>query len=642
MIRHLQRLLRWLFMHAEAVFNRAFGDRLNPLYYLGAIVFFLFWIVAFTGLYLYVFFDTAVDGAYASVEALTHRQRYVGGIVRSVHRYASDGMVVLMFVHLLRYFAFDRLRGFRWFAWVTGVVLIWFVYVSGVGGYMLPWDRLGQFVTVASFEWLDWLPGFGGSLIRNVIYPENVNDRFFSLLAFMHIGAPLLTLLLMWVHIQRVPKANTQPPRPIALGLAGMLVLMSLWQPVLSQGGPADLATAVDQVSLDWFFLAFYPLIYSLPLGQSWALALGVTLLLAVLPWLRLRRGGRRQELHIEVHPGPRRIVAMPGETLLEAGLRAGLALPYECRNGGCRVCVCSVLQGEVDHGMYQPEALTDEMRGGGKALMCCATALNDVAIEVDVQSIDPGGVAPVMRREARIESMRPLSDDVMQVLLSLPGGERMDFGAGQYINILLEGGQARAYSFANAPHDNALIELHVKLFPGGLFSPRVFNSLKPGDTLPMEGPFGRFTLRPGERPILLVATSTGFAPLRSIVLDAFHRGMRRPMRLYWGARQRGDLYMQDECERWQREHDNFRFIPVLSREPPEAWSGRRGHVHTAILEDFPDLRDHEVYVCGSVQLVSSAVPAFLARGLGEDACFTDVFTPAQAARGPAAPDARA
>lgn len=291
---------------------------------------------------------------------------------------------------------------------------------------------------------------------------------------------------------------------------------------------------------------------------------------------------------------------------------------------------------------MYQPEALTDEMREGGKALMCCATALNDVAIEVDVQSIDPGGVAPVMRREARIESMRPLSDDVMQVLLSLPGGERMDFGAGQYINILLEGGQARAYSFANAPHDNALIELHVKLFPGGLFSPRVFNSLKPGDTLPMEGPFGRFTLRPGERPILLVATSTGFAPLRSIVLDAFHRGMRRPMRLYWGARQRGDLYMQDECERWQREHDNFRFIPVLSREPPEAWSGRRGHVHTAILEDFPDLRDHEVYVCGSVQLVSSAVPAFLARGLGEDACFTDVFTPAQAARGPAAPDARA
>lgn len=630
MIRGLQRLIRWLFMYAEAVFNRAFGDRLNPLYYLGAIVFFLFWIVAATGLYLFIFFDTAVNGAYASVEALTHGQRFVGGIMRSAHRYASDGMVVLMFVHMLRCFAFDRLRDFRWFAWVTGVALIWFVYVSGIGGYMLPWDRLAQFVTVASFEWLDWLPGFGGSLIRNVIYPESVDDRFFSLLVFMHIGAPLLTLLLMWVHIQRVPKADTQPPRPIAIGLSAMLVLMSLWQPVLSQGGPADLATAVSEVALDWFYLGFFPLIYSMPLGETWALAIGISVLLTLLPWLRLRRGARRQEMHIEVHPGPRRITAMPGETLLEAGLRAGLALPYECRNGGCQVCVCSVLQGEVDHGMYQPAALTDAMRAQGKTLMCCATALNDVAIEVDVESIDPGGVAPILQREARVESMRLLSDDVMLIMLSLPGGERIEFGAGQYINILLEDGQARAYSFANAPHDNALIELHIKLVPGGAFSPRVFNSLKVGDTLRIEGPFGRFTLHPGERPILLVATSTGFAPLKSIVEDAFHRGIRRPMRLYWGVRHRSDLYMEQECERWQREHDNFTFIPVLSRETSAEWKGRTGHVDTAILEDFPDLKGHEVYVCGSVQMVSSAVPAFLAQGLSEDACFTDVFTTAQ------------
>ncbi|MEZ5487215.1 MAG: FAD-binding oxidoreductase [Steroidobacteraceae bacterium] len=634
----MQSLIRRLFMYAEAVFNRAFGDRLNPLYYLGAIVFFLFWIVAITGLYLFIYFDTAVTGAYSSVEALTRNQRFVGGIMRSVHRYASDGMVVLMFVHMLRYFAFDRLRGFRWFAWVTGVSLIWFVYISGIGGYMLPWDRLAQFVTVASFEWLDWLPGLDGSLIRNVIYPESVDDRFFSLLVFMHIGAPLLTLLLMWVHIQRVPKASTQPPRSIAIGVVAMLVLMALVQPVLSQGGPADLGTAVDEVALDWFLLAFLPLIYSMPLGGTWALALGISMLLTLLPWLRLNRGARRQERHVEVHPGPRRITAMPGETLLEAGLRAGLVLPYECRNGGCQVCVCSVLQGEVDHGMYQPGALTDAMRAEGKTLMCCATALDDVSIEVDVESIDPGGAAPILQREARIESMRLLSDDVMQLMLSLPGGERMDFGAGQYINVLLEDGQARAYSFANAPHDNALIELHIKLVPGGAFSPRVFTSLKVGDTLRIEGPFGRFTLHPGDRPILLVATSTGFAPLKSIVEDAFHRGIRRPMRLYWGVRHRSDLYMEQECERWQREHDNFTFIPVLSRESAAEWQGRTGHVDTVILEDFPDMKGYEVYVCGSVQMVSSAVPAFFAQGLSEDACFMDVFTPTQPARALEAP----
>jgi len=626
MIAVLQRVLRWGFMRVEAVFNQAFGDRLNPLYQLGAMAFFLFWIVAVTGLYLYIFFDTAVEGAYASVEALTHGQRLVGGILRSMHRYASDAMVLVMLLHLLRYFAFDRLRGFRWFAWVTGVGLIWFVFISGINGYMLPWDRLAQFVTVASFEWLDWLPGFGGSLIRNVIYPASVNDRFLSLLAFIHIGAPLLTLLLMWVHIQRVPKASTQPPRPIALGLVATLLVLALLQPVWGQGGPADLATAVTTVALDWFYLGLYPLIYALPLGHVWALAFLVTLLLAALPWLRLRRTGERHEVRVEVHPGPRRISAQPGETLLEAGLRAGLSLPYECRNGGCQVCVCTVLQGRVDHGAYQPTALTPAMLASGKTLMCCAVPLGEVAIEVDVDSIDPDGVAPVRRYDARVVSMQRLSADVMQIMLALPGDARMEFGAGQYLNVLLADGQQRAYSFANAPHDNALIELHVKRIAGGLFSTRVFTAMKVGDTLPFEGPFGRFTLRPGHRPILLVATSTGFAPIQSIVEDAFHRGIERPMRLYWGVRKRSDLYQFELAQRWQREHARFTFVPVLSQPQGEQWTGRTGHVDTAMLEDFADLRGYEVYICGSVQLVANAVPAFLAQGLSENACFTDAF----------------
>ena len=184
MIKRLQRGMRWLFMRVEALFNAAFDDRLNPLYHLGAISFFLFWIVAISGLYLYVFFKTGVADAYASVQALTEGQWYAGGIVRSVHRYASDAMVLTMLVHLLRHFAFDRFRGFRWFSWMTGVMLIWLVYVSGINGYMLAWDKLAQFVVVASFEWLDWLPIFDGALIRNFIYQSSVNDRFFSLLSW--------------------------------------------------------------------------------------------------------------------------------------------------------------------------------------------------------------------------------------------------------------------------------------------------------------------------------------------------------------------------------------------------------------------------------------------------------------------------
>ncbi len=220
MMRALQRLLRAAFMHAEALFNRAFGDKLNPLYHLGATIFFLFWIVGATGLYLFAFFDTSVDGAYRSVQAMTEEQWYAGGVMRSVHRYASDAMVATMAVHALRYFAFDRLRGFRWFSWVTGVVLIWLIYAAGANGYMLPWDRLAQFVTQASFEWMDWLPGFGGSLIRNFIRPESVSNRLFSLLVFIHIGVPLVALLVMWVHVQRVPKAATQPPARHSKGSA--------------------------------------------------------------------------------------------------------------------------------------------------------------------------------------------------------------------------------------------------------------------------------------------------------------------------------------------------------------------------------------------------------------------------------------
>jgi len=294
-IKRLQGWLQWLFIRVEALFNAAFGDRLNPLYQLGAISFFLFWVVAASGLYLYAFFETGVSDAYASVEALTHGQWWAGGILRSLHRYASDAMAFTMLLHMLRHFAFDRLRGFRSFSWLTGVALIWLVYVSGINGYMLPWDRMAQFVITASFEWLDRLPMFGGALMRNFIYASSVNDRFFSLLAFMHIGIPLVVLLLMWVHVQRVPKARTNPSRPIMAGLLATLLVLSLLAPALSQGGAADMAVAAGTLQFDWFYLSLMPLLYIWPLGRVWALVVAVTALLLALPWLPPRFGRRRK-----------------------------------------------------------------------------------------------------------------------------------------------------------------------------------------------------------------------------------------------------------------------------------------------------------------------------------------------------------
>ncbi|MBP6224693.1 MAG: cytochrome b N-terminal domain-containing protein [Rhizobacter sp.] len=628
MIRRLQALLQWLFMQVEALFNSAFGDRLNPLYHLGAIGFFLFWIVAGTGLYLYAFFETGVAGAHASVEALTHRQWFAGGILRSVHRYASDAMVLAMLIHMLRHFAFDRIRGFRWFSWLTGVVLIWLVYVTGINGYMLPWDRVAQFVVVAVFEWLDAVPTFGGTLMRNFIYASSVNDRLFSLLAFMHIGVSLAVLLLLWVHVQRVPKARTSPPRPIMASLALTLLALALVRPALSQGGAADLGIAAGTLALDWFYLPLLPLLYLWPLPQVWLLVGAGTALLVALPWLppRWRRGATRAH-QVTVHPLGQRLTVRVGETILEAGLRDGLALPYECRNGGCGVCICTVLQGNVDHGAYQPSVLTDAKRAAGETLMCCARPLGDLEIELD--SGPPPVRAPVTTHLARIDRLEHLSDDVVRLGLSLPEEPTIAFKAGQYINILLDDGQRRAFSFANPPQHDDHIELHVRRVPGGRFTGLVFTQMKVGDMLRFEGPLGTFTLRDSEHPILFVAGATGFAPIKSIVEDAFARGVARPMWLYWGVRRRADLYAFDLAEAWQREHSNFHFVPVLSRaEEGDGWTGRCGLVHEVMLADFPDLHGFEVYVCGSMRMVDAAVPAFLSQGLDDGLCFTDAFLP--------------
>jgi NAD(P)H-flavin reductase len=264
---------------------------------------------------------------------------------------------------------------------------------------------------------------------------------------------------------------------------------------------------------------------------------------------------------------------------------------------------------------------------------MCCAVALEDVELEVEgVASLAvsrEGGEAAPRRWQGRVERMERLAPEVMRLVVALPGDERLDFQAGQYLNVLLDDGAKRAFSFANPPHDNARIELHVRRVPGGRFTTHVFEGMREGDPIEFEGPLGRFTLRDSDRPVLFVAGATGFAPIKSIVEDALHRGVGRPMTLYWGARHASDLYLLDVVQRWQREHPGFAFVPVLSDDADNAaWTGRRGLVHEALLADHPDLRGHEVYACGSLRMVEAAVPDFLAHGLSEQFCFSDAFTP--------------
>jgi NAD(P)H-flavin reductase/ferredoxin len=627
MLRLIQRAGQAAFQGAEGLFNKVFGDALNPFYYLGAIAYYLLWIVVASGLYLYIFFATGVHEAYDSVERLTHDQWWFGGIMRSFHRYASDAMVLAMVLHLVRHFTFDQYRSFRWFSWVSGVILLWLVYISGINGYMLPWDATAQFVTVGTAEWLDWLPVFSGALVRNFITPDAVNDRLFSLLSFLHIGLPLGVLGLLWVHTQRVPGAKTHPPRPIWIGLTLALLVLSLVKPALS-GPPADLAAAPTTIPFDWFYLPVYPLIYAWSPGAAWAVVGILTLLLILLPWLPPKRMPK-EDYHLLVRPDNRIIPARPGESILEAALREGIRFPYECRNGGCGHCKCKVLYGPVEQGPHQDSALTAAEREAGMVLACSAYPQSDIEIEYVPKEM-PGGYH-AREYMAKVTAMRKASDDVMIVMLKV-AGDPIRFYAGQYINIFVPGAadnsEKRSFSFATAPHLNDEIELQIRLIPGGKFTTHVFETMKVGDLLRFEGPLGAFFLREDStKPIIFVAGATGFAPVKSMVEHAFHIKMKRRIYLYWGVRTLKDLYLPKLPAQWAQEHANFTFVPVLSEPKPEDnWSGRTGLVHEAILADFPDLSGHQIYACGSAKMVEAAHPAFRAHGMAQDDCFSDAF----------------
>lgn len=285
----LKRRVRAAFEAVESAFDSLFGREFNPLCQLGALGWFLYWIVVVSGIYLYIFFDTGVVQAYQSTEAITHGQWWAGGIMRSFHRYASDALVLVAFTHLLREFGLDRMRGKRWFAWFTGLPSIMFLYLCGITGYWMVWDRLAQYVALTTTQWLDALPIFAEPIARNFLDNASLSGRFFTLMVYVHIAVPLLMLLAMWIHIQRYNHARINPPRRLSYAILGGFVALSLLAPAVSQP-PADLDQLNTHVGLDWFYLAPYPLIDKLGAGTLWIVVALVLLLLALLPWLpRLR-----------------------------------------------------------------------------------------------------------------------------------------------------------------------------------------------------------------------------------------------------------------------------------------------------------------------------------------------------------------
>jgi CDP-4-dehydro-6-deoxyglucose reductase len=330
----------------------------------------------------------------------------------------------------------------------------------------------------------------------------------------------------------------------------------------------------------------------------------------------------------VSIQPSAHQYNCKDEETILQAALNNGIGLPYGCRNGACGSCKGKLVSGNIDYGNYSHTALSEEEKSRGMALFCCAKPLSDVTIEVR----EVGAIKDLQVKilPSRVQSIERPADDVVVISLKLPANERLQFLAGQYIEFLLKDGKRRSYSMANAPHDDQFVQLHIRHMPGGHFTDHVFGKMKERDILRFEGPLGSFFLREeSSKPIIFVASGTGFAPIKAVIEHAIYREMKRPMTLYWGGRRPKDIYMMDLCRRWAETVPGFTFVPVVSDALPEDnWTGRIGFVHRAAAEDFPDMSGHQVYSCGAPIVVDSARRDFVSQcALPEDEFYADSFT---------------
>jgi CDP-4-dehydro-6-deoxyglucose reductase len=330
----------------------------------------------------------------------------------------------------------------------------------------------------------------------------------------------------------------------------------------------------------------------------------------------------------VTVQPSGQQFEVQEGESVLAAALRQAIILPYGCKNGACGSCKGRIVSGSVDYGVYQKKALSDDDRAKGKALFCQAKPLGDLVIEA--RTVGAARGIQVKTLPCRVQTLRRVADDVMLLQLKLPANEKLEFLAGQFIEFLLRDGSRRSFSMANPPHDAALIELHVRHVAGGQFTDHVFGKMKERDILRFEGPLGTFFLREeSAKPVVFVASGTGFAPIKAILEHMFERRIARPAVLYWGGRRPKDLYLNAVPEKWAQEHADFKYVPVVSDGLPEdGWHGRTGFVHRAVMEDFPDLSGHQVYACGVPIMVDSARKDFTEKcKLPEDEFYADSFT---------------
>jgi len=339
----------------------------------------------------------------------------------------------------------------------------------------------------------------------------------------------------------------------------------------------------------------------------------------------------------VTVQPSGRAFDVDGGEAILPAAIRQGIGMPYGCKDGACGSCKCKKLEGVVVHGAHQSKALSAEEEAAGYILTCCGVPQTDLVLES--RQVTDESAFPIRKMPSRVMSLEKMSHDVMIVRLQLPANDTMRYHAGQYIEFILRDGARRSYSMANAPHTlvradgptptGPAIELHIRHMPGGKFTDHVFTAMKEKEILRVEGPYGSFFLREdSDKPMILLASGTGFAPIKAVIEHMQFKGIQREATLYWGGRRPADLYMDEWMRARCAEMPQLKYVPVISNALPEDnWNGRTGFVHKAVLDDFPDLSGHQVYACGAPIVVDSARADYSAAGLPPAEFFADPFT---------------
>ncbi len=335
---------------------------------------------------------------------------------------------------------------------------------------------------------------------------------------------------------------------------------------------------------------------------------------------------GRIMSYQVTLKPSEHHFTVEENEFILDAALRQGIAFPFQCKTGSCATCLGKVNSGEIHYPEGLPLTVMEHEHEQGKAVFCVSVAKSD--LELEVNEIDSSSDVQIKMLPARVNSLKRLADDVMEMTLKLPAAEKMHFYAGQYLEFIMRDKSRRAFSIANSPSNDEYLELHLRQVPDGVFTNHVFDSMKEKAMVRIEGPFGSFYIRDtSNRPLIMIAGGTGFAPIKSILEKLIEDGDTRPVKIYWGARAKADLYRDDLATQWANQYEHIEYVPVLSEPRAEDnWQGRTGFVHQAVVEDLPNIAEYDVYMAGPPVMINAAKEAFSGQGLPVDQLYSDSF----------------